>query len=116
MSTSSFRSLASPDDWTDAVDRSAEGPVLIFKHSNRCPTSARADGEMDTLAASGDVPVYKVVVQDHRALSDTIAETLGVEHQTPQAILLVDGAAAFDVSHRHVKADAIREELTAIDA
>lgn len=111
MSESPFLPLRTEDDWTAALARSTQEPVLIFKHSSACPTSARADGEMSDLAASGDLPVYKLVVQESRSLSNAIAATLEVDHQTPQSILLADEAVVFDASHHRVKADAIRDAV-----
>lgn len=106
-----FHPLTSPSDWQSALERSSSEPVLIFKHSSACPTSARANGEMEDLTKSGDLPVYRVVVQESREVSDRIADELGIRHETPQAILLRDGAPAFDASHYKVKADAVREAL-----
>lgn len=109
MSDTPFLPLASETDWADALSQSDDRPVLIFKHSNRCPLSASANREMHALAAEEDLPVYRVVVQEHRVVSDDIADTLDIRHETPQAILLDDGDPVFDASHHDVTADAIRE-------
>lgn len=105
-----FHTLASEDDWTRALEQSKTTPVLIFKHSSACPISADANEEM-TVLANDDVPVYRVVVQEHRAVSDHIADALGVQHETPQAVVVQDEAAVFDTSHFNVTADTLREEL-----
>jgi bacillithiol system protein YtxJ len=109
MSDTPFRSLADDDDWADARAQSEEQPVLLFKHSSACPVSAKANGEMKELAADAPLPVYKLVVQDSRALSDEIAETLDVRHETPQAIVLNDRTATFDASHFDVTVDTLRD-------
>lgn len=109
MSDAPFRSLASESDWADARAQSEEQPVLLFKHSNACPVSAKADGEMQELAADAALPVYKLVVQNSRALSDEIAEALDVRHETPQAIVLDDRTATFDTSHFDVTVDTLRD-------
>lgn len=109
MSDSPFRSLASDADWAEAQSHSDEEPVLIYKHSNACPVSGKADREMRELATEDDLPVYKLVVQQSRALSDAIADTLGVRHETPQAILLDEQAPAFHTSHFEVTVDTLRE-------
>jgi bacillithiol system protein YtxJ len=111
MSDSPFHSLSSEADWADAQAASEERPVLVFKHSSACPVSAKADGELKSLAEDGSLPVYKLVVQESRALSDEIAESLGVRHETPQAIVLDDGAPVFDASHFDVTAEAVREAV-----
>jgi bacillithiol system protein YtxJ len=112
MSETSFRSLDTVQDWTAARKASSSHPVVIFKHSSMCPTSARANGEMQTVAEA-DVPVYRVVVQEARDVSDTIAEDLDIRHETPQVIVLSKGTTVFDTSHHRVRADAVRDALPA---
>lgn len=111
MSDSPFRPLSTADDWSEARTQSEEKPVLLFKHSSACPVSAKADTEMQTLAEDSSLPIYKLVVQESRDLSDEIAETLEVRHETPQAILLDDQQPAFDASHFDVTADAVKEAV-----
>lgn len=106
-----FSHLATEDDWTKAREASQHRPVLIFKHSSACPISADANDEMATLADTTDVPVYRVVVQEHRAISDMIEDALQVKHETPQAIVMRDGDAVFDTSHFNVTVDTLRENL-----
>ena len=111
MSNHPFHSITSESDWTEALDRSSEGPVLVFKHSATCPVSGTANQEMHELAGEDLVPIYRVVVQDSRAVSNEIASELDVRHETPQAILVQDQEAVFDTSHFNVTEDTLREEL-----
>lgn len=113
MTDSPFHPLEQMSDWTEAQDASKSNPVVLFKHSSACPTSARANDEMSELA-SDDVAVYRVVVQDARDVSDRIADELDVRHETPQAIVLSNGTPVFDASHFRVKADALREALASV--
>lgn len=107
-----FRPLASESAWEDAQATSEDTPVLIFKHSSACPVSAQAQDELTELAADTDLPIYRVVVQESRAVSDTVEADLDVRHETPQAILLRDRRPAFDTSHFDVTADTIRDALS----
>lgn len=111
MSDAAFTPLRSEDDWSEALEHSSETPVLIFKHSSACPVSGRAHENMEQLGQDDPVPIYKVVVQEHRSVSDEIAEELDVRHETPQAILLHQQEPVFDTSHFDVTADTIREAL-----
>jgi bacillithiol system protein YtxJ len=115
MSTSPFRTLDSETDWSDALSRSADQPVFLFKHSAACPVSGQADQEMQQLAEEENLPVYKLVVQESRALSDEIADALGIRHETPQAILLEDQEPVFDTSHFDVTADTLLEAARSVD-
>ncbi len=57
------------------------------------------------------VPVYWVDVKAERPLSREIADRLGITHESPQAILLRQGAPVWHASHASVTAGAIAEEL-----
>ncbi len=58
-----------------------------------------------------DVPVYWVDVKAERPLSRELADRLGVTHESPQAILLRQGAPVWHASHSDVTARAIAREL-----
>lgn len=107
----SFHALRSEKDWQEARTRSEKEPVLIYKHSSTCPLSASAQRRVEQLAEADDPPVYRVVVQEARGVSNAIAEALDVRHETPQAILLSGGRPVYDASHRRVSAEAVREAL-----
>ncbi|WP_051141460.1 bacillithiol system redox-active protein YtxJ [Salisaeta longa] len=99
------------DDWTRAQAHAQEEPVVIFKHSNSCPVSAKAHRAMDQLSNDEDPPVYRVTVQTDRAISDAIADTLDLRHETPQVILLDGDAVVYHASHFDVTAEAVRNAL-----
>ena len=101
--------LSTPADLEGALEESEREPVLVFKHSRICGLSDLAHREIDRLASAGDLPIYKIVVQEARALSDHIEATFGIRHESPQAILLSDRAPVFHASHRGITADAVRE-------
>jgi len=111
MSDAPYDELSTNDDWEDALAHSERTPVLVFKHSSSCPVSGKADTEITEFAQEEEVPVYRVVVQDNRPVSDVIEDDLDVRHETPQAILLHEGASVFDTSHFNVTADTLRDEL-----
>ena len=83
--------------------------VLLFKHSPICPISARALAELHAfLAAHPDTPSAWVDVLAQRPLSQTVAAATGVEHESPQAIVLAGGKVVWHASH-----GAITEETLA---
>ena len=88
-------------------------PLLLFKHSYTCGTSAEA---LDQLVAHlNDNPAearYAIVtVQTHRAVSNAVALKLGVRHETPQALLIRDGRVVWSASHFRVTATAVEEAI-----
>jgi monothiol bacilliredoxin len=103
-----FLKLSDKETWEQLLRASNEHPVLVFKHSNSCGISSRAYREMEQLDG-----VNLLEVQTARELSNEVAATTGVEHETPQVILLRNGKAVWNTSHYGVKAGAVSEALRA---
>jgi bacillithiol system protein YtxJ len=86
--------------------------AVLFKHSTICGVSAVAMDEMRDFAEKHpDVPVSVVDVLAHRPLSQKVATYLGIEHQSPQIIVIRDGAAAWNCSHYEITARRVAEAL-----
>lgn len=98
----------------EAVLASNAGPVLVFKHSTRCPISAGACRSLESLD-TGKIPVYWIDVIAHRDLSMAAAERLGVRHESPQAILLRNGEVVWHASHGSVRTQRVMEEARLSD-
>lgn len=113
---SPFVPLQTSEALAAAEARSDEEPVVIFKHSTQCGISSRARQRLAALTESGDPPVYEVVVQQARALSDEIGRRFGLRHETPQVIVLHEGRPVFDASHSRVRAEAVRQAATDLAA
>lgn len=106
-----FRPLNTQSDLEEAFDASEQSPVVLYKHSNRCSLSAQARDEMQAFARDSEVPIYEVVVQEARPVSDAIEERLGIRHETPQVIALDKGKPVYDASHGTVSAESLRNQL-----
>ncbi|MEM6288500.1 MAG: bacillithiol system redox-active protein YtxJ [Bacteroidota bacterium] len=105
--------LATIADADAMIEASREHPVYLLKHSIACPISARGQMEFVGLEGDADPPLYAVVVQYARDVSNHIAETLGVKHETPQALLIKGGEAVDVKSHGSIRLDALREAAQA---
>ncbi len=110
-----WQELNTPEDLEAALDRQAERPVLLFKHSTRCPISARALREAEAwLARRGhEVTPCRILVIERRPVSNLAAERLGIRHESPQAILLRAGEPVWHASHLSIQSSALD---TALDA
>ena len=96
----------------DIVDALEDELALIYKHSPYCGLSTSARLEVLFFAQGNpDVPIYEVDVIHQRPLSLRIEEDLGIEHESPQVILLRRGRPVFDASHRAVSAIALEREV-----
>lgn len=106
LSTYTLKMIREKSDVHKAMRESFEKPVYFFKHSISCPVSDAIYKEM-SLAAS---PAYLIVVQYHRELSDMVAEILGIEHHTPQVILVRNGRSYWHASHSDIISDVVDRE------
>jgi bacillithiol system protein YtxJ len=98
----------------EVLAASATAPQLVFKHSTTCPISAAAHRQVASYLADrgGDAtPVLLVKVIESRPLSNEIAARLGVTHQSPQAILIKDGAAVWNASHGGITAASLKDAV-----
>ena len=88
-------------------------PLVIFKHSRSCGTSAQAFDELlDHLDASDADARYAIVtVQTHRDVSTAVSRLLGVRHETPQALIVQDGRVVWSASHFRVTAEAVNAAI-----
>lgn len=106
-----MKELSSPSD-LDSVF--AEETAVLYKHSTQCPISAAAHRQVDALLErSPDAPLYKVDVHAAKELSDAIVEKTGIEHQSPQLILLRKGSPTWTSARGEITADALAEQLKA---
>jgi bacillithiol system protein YtxJ len=103
--------LTSPEQ----IEQVFQLPIaIIFKHSYRCPVSRTARSEVERFAQElPEVPVFLVDVIRNSALSRSLAEKTGVKHESPQTILLRDGAVCWHASHHDVTKSALTDNLAA---
>lgn len=84
-------------------ESSRSRPVLVFKRSPICPTSTRAEGQLeewlDTLGEADDVLVAGIDVIAERALARGLTRELGIAHQSPQALWFANGELVWHDSH-----------------
>jgi bacillithiol system protein YtxJ len=104
-----FRKLVEETDLVAALKASDAQAVVLFKHSSSCSLSHSAHAQMETIAA--ELPVYRLVVQQSRALSNRIEQHFGIRHESPQVIVLHGGRAVFNASHRKVTAEIVRNAI-----
>ena len=107
--------LHSPDDFEAVVRRSHERPIVLFKHSLTCGRSAAALHEVEAFMAHDPAAeVYLVPVQTAGPVSAGIAARFGVRHESPQALVIHEGAVAWHASHARVTHRNIAAALAAI--
>lgn len=104
-----MRRIKSIEIWRTLLAESTSQPFLLFKLSMTCLSSISAKKELKKLKT--DLPVYVVIVQMDRKVSNAIEQDLGVKHETPQLLILNEGRGIWQATHYHIKAEAIEEAI-----
>ncbi|MGZ5283178.1 MAG: bacillithiol system redox-active protein YtxJ [Bacteroidia bacterium] len=86
----------------EIIQASYEEPVLLFKHSYRCSISSVALSRVEKSWNSGTIKPYLIDVINQRPISNRIAQTLQIIHESPQAILLLNGECVYQASHLEI--------------
>ncbi len=109
-----LKTLHGLEDLDRVLAASSDRPLLLFKHSYTCGTSAEALDELVSHLNErpADASYAMVTVQTHRDVSNAVARKLGVRHETPQALLVRDGRVVWSASHFRVTATALKEAFT----
>ncbi|GIO38678.1 hypothetical protein J41TS12_35390 [Paenibacillus antibioticophila] len=110
-----WKRIVSKEELSALLTRSAEQPVLLFKHSTRCPISAGAYREAEAYLSqkpNAQVTYGLIYVVEDREISNEAADRLRVKHESPQAILVKNGQAVWNTSHSRITADALEEVLS----
>ena len=106
--------VRNPDDFKQLIEKSKTQPVIIFKHSSQCDVSGQAYDEFHRFMKSAkDVTGAVLFVIEFRDVSDEIESTLGIQHKSPQVILVRDGKAQWTASHWSITAAALSQALYA---
>ena len=113
MPAASLQVLSTLDELDAAITHSADRPVVIFKHSSTCGTSAQAHESIVELLAETAVGAewYVVLVQASRQVSNAIAERFGVRHESPQVLIIDAGRVVWHASHFRVTGAALQAAL-----
>ena len=93
---------------------SFQRPQLIFKHSTRCSISAVARQRLQKGALPSEIDFYYLDLLGYRSLSNQIADTFGVQHESPQVLLIKNGACMYDESHLGISMREILEQAMAV--
>lgn len=107
-----LRELTTVEELDLVLEAPGDRPVVLFKHSRTCGTSAMAYDELLALAdAAMPATVCLVVVQTSRPVSNAIEARFGIRHESPQAIVVHGGRVVWHASHFRVSADAIQRAV-----
>ena len=88
-----------------------EDTYFIFKHSAICPVSISADDRINEIEPKIKIPIYKITIQENRALSNEVAKKYNIQHESPQLILIKEEKAIWNKDHYNINEKEIKEAL-----
>lgn len=108
--------ITSTNQLNDLLHNIDVKPVLLFKHSTRCSISSMALNAFERNWTSGkDIcDIYFIDLLKHRDVSNLTAELTGVEHQSPQAIVIKGEEIVYEASHSGIDARRIESILSKV--
>ncbi len=83
----------------EIIEKSDSKHQAIFKHSTRCGISSGVLRKFERQEDTGEIDFYYLDLLRFRTISDEIASKFGVMHQSPQLIVIKDGAVVANGSH-----------------
>lgn len=109
-----WKYITSESSLKEAISTSSEKSVFIFKHSTRCSISSMAKSRLESKwnqEEIGNVTPYFLDLIAHRDISNLIAQTFDVIHESPQMLIIKDGKCTFDTSHMNISFEAVKEKV-----
>jgi len=85
-------------------------PQVIFKHSTRCSISSMALNRLERAEQPDGIAFYFLDLIANRNISNAVAETFQVHHESPQILLIKNGECIYDESHSGINIDDIVQE------
>ncbi len=87
-------------------------PVLIFKHSTRCSISRMALKQFEKqYDLQPEINCYYLDLLNFRDISNEIASQFNVFHQSPQLLLIKNGACTFSATHESIAVEELKLQL-----
>jgi bacillithiol system protein YtxJ len=112
-----WNELKTEEQIKSICEESKEQPVLIFKHSTRCSISATVLNRLERNWQSSDeltaIKPYYLDLISYRNISNQIASYFGVEHESPQILLVHNGKPKLVRSHMAIDINEIKEHAKA---
>lgn len=109
-----WKQLTSIEELDLLTAESTAKTALILKHSHRCNICHVVLDRLERYWKDEDderLTPYFLDVLAHRGVSNAIAERFGVEHESPQVLLIKNGKCVYTASHSAVSYPDIMAEV-----
>ncbi|MRI68222.1 bacillithiol system redox-active protein YtxJ [Gracilibacillus thailandensis] len=95
-----IKNIDSVEQFKQIVEENQE--FVLLKHSLTCPISTSANQKYEKYSETSDCPLFRLHVQHARELSNYIADTYQIKHESPQVIKIADGEPTWNTSHSDI--------------
>ncbi|WP_163581658.1 bacillithiol system redox-active protein YtxJ [Gracilibacillus saliphilus] len=92
--------IESIEQFKQIVENNQE--FVLLKHSLTCPISTSANQEYEKYSEKSNCPLFRLHVQHARELSNYIADTYQIKHESPQVIKIADREPTWNTSHSDI--------------
>jgi bacillithiol system protein YtxJ len=90
--------------------------AVVFKHSHSCTISWLAHAKVSNfMSRQPEVSIHLVSVRRQREVSRHIAHRCGVEHASPQILVIRRGTVVAHASHGEITAEFLAEAVRIVD-
>ena len=98
----------------ELLAKSANTPPMLYKHSTRCSISQVGKNRLEKEQAPSEIDFHFLDLIAYRSVSNAIAEQFDVHHESPQVLVIRNGACVYDDSHMAINMDDIAEQATVV--
>lgn len=106
-----WNNIQSQKQVEEILEASQERYQILFKHSTTCPISSMAKMRLESQWNLDNVDAHYLDLLSYRSISNYIADSLSVHHESPQVILLKKGEVIYDSSHLDISVAEIKESI-----
>ena len=107
--------IRSEEALQEMIQQSEGKPLVLFKHSTRCPISSAANEEMKKIEADFQdrgITFGLIYVVENRDVSLSCANQVGIKHESPQVLVLQDKKVLWNQSHYAIRYDKLEPVLS----
>jgi len=107
-----WKELVADAQLDEILEKSKERAQVIFKHSTRCSISKTVWNRMERAnQLDENADYYYLDLIAFRDISNRIADVLGVQHESPQVLVIKDGKAQYNADHFEIEAEELAGQL-----
>ena len=105
--------LTNIDQIKQIISLSKSETVFIFKHSTRCGISKMVIKRFENMfdESMSNVKVYYLDLLNYRDISNEIAVSFEVIHQSPQLLIIKNEVSVFNASHQDITSVKLQDYL-----